>query len=188
MPGTPFLYYGEEIGLTGTKPDERIRTPMPWTGDAPAAGFTTGTPWEPLQDGWETVNVAAQADDPASLLSTYRDLIRVRAAVPALQHGATVRVAGGAPEVTGWLSTTGDETVLAVVNLSDDPVDAYGLTLDGGPLCGSMSARVLATVGGDPAAAPAAPTVTADGGLDAWVPFATLPARSGYVLALEAAP
>jgi glycosidase len=187
VPGTPFLYYGEEIGLTGTKPDERIRTPMPWSGDAPAAGFTTGTPWEPLQDGWETVNVAAQADDPASLLSTYRDLIRARGAVPALQHGDTLRVAGGAEAVTGWLRTSAEGTVLVVANLSDDPVDAYGLTLDGGPLCGPASARVVATVGGDPAAEPAAPVVTPEGGLEGYLPFATLPPRSGYVLALEPA-
>ena len=58
--GTPFVYYGEEIGLTGSKPDEDIRTPMPWTGAGPAGGFTTGTPWEPLEPGWETRNVAAQ--------------------------------------------------------------------------------------------------------------------------------
>ena len=188
LPGTPFLYYGEEIGLTGTKPDERIRTPMPWTGAGPAAGFTTGTPWEPLQDGWQTVNVAAETGDPGSLLSTYRDLVRARGASEALEHGATLAVQGGADGVTGWLRTSGDQTLLAVANLSDEAVAAYGLTLDGGPLCGPMTARVLETVGGDPSATPAPPPVTADGGLDAWQPFPSLPARSGYVLALEPAP
>ncbi len=49
LPGTPFLYYGEEIGMPGTKPDERIRTPMQWL-PAPGAGFTTGTPWQPFQN------------------------------------------------------------------------------------------------------------------------------------------
>jgi glycosidase len=189
LPGTPFLYYGEEIGLTGTKPDERIRTPMPWTGDGPAAGFTTGTPWEPLQDGWQTVNVAAETGDASSLLSTYRDLIRARGASAALQHGATVAVQGGADGVIGWLRTSGDETLLAVANVSDAPVDAYGLTLDGGPLCGPLTARVLAAVGNATVAGatPAAPAVTPDGGLDAWKPFPSIPARTGAVLALEPA-
>ncbi len=40
-PGSPFIYYGEEIGMIGDKPDEKIRTPMQWTGE-PGAGFTTG--------------------------------------------------------------------------------------------------------------------------------------------------
>jgi alpha-amylase len=188
LPGTPFVYYGEEIGLTGQKPDERIRTPMPWTGEGPAAGFTTGTPWEPLQDGWETDNVAAETAGSDTLLSTYRDLIRARGASEALQHGATVAVPGGAEGVTGWLRTSGDETLLTVVNLSDESVDGYGLRLDGGPLCGPLAATVLASVGGNAPATPAPPTVTLDGGLDAWKPFPLLPARSGYVLALAPAP
>ena len=62
-PGVPFLYYGEEVGLQGPKPDERIRTPMPWDADL-GAGFTTGVPWQPLADGLEDANVAVQADDP----------------------------------------------------------------------------------------------------------------------------
>ena len=161
---------------------------MPWTGDDSAAGFTTGTPWQPLQDGWETVNVAAQAADPGSLLSTYRDLVRVRGASPALQHGATLAVDGGAEPVTGWLRTADGETLLAIANVSDEPVSSYGLTLDGGPLCGALTARLVATVGGDPGPSPAAPAITPDGGLDGYVPFPTLPARSGYVLALEPAP
>jgi alpha-amylase len=188
LPGTPFVYYGEEIGLTGTKPDERIRTPMPWTGSGPAAGFTSGTPWEPLQDGWETVNVAAETGDPDSLLSTYRALVRGRDASPALQRGATVAVHGGAEPVTAWLRTAGDQTVLAVVNLGDEAVTDYGLTLDDGPLCGRMDARVVETVGGDRSEDPSVPTVTTRGGLDAWKPFASLPARSGSVLTLEPAP
>src|SRR5262249_39217048 len=48
MPGLPLMYYGEEIGMVGSKPDERIRTPMQWAGDA-AGGFSSGTPWEALQ-------------------------------------------------------------------------------------------------------------------------------------------
>src|SRR5881275_3036012 len=47
LPGLPFIYYGEEIGMTGDKPDERLRTPMQWT--ASSRGFTSGKPWEVLQ-------------------------------------------------------------------------------------------------------------------------------------------
>ncbi len=45
LPGSPFLYYGEEIGLAGGKPDPNIRTPMPWNDREAGGGFTTGTPW-----------------------------------------------------------------------------------------------------------------------------------------------
>ena len=63
LPGLPFVYYGEEIGMTGDKPDPRLRTPMHWTRGR-AAGFTTGVPWEPLQPDSMTANVEAQ-DLPA---------------------------------------------------------------------------------------------------------------------------
>ena len=56
-PGVPFLYYGEEIGQIGAKPDEMIRNPMPWT-DGTNGGFTAAArPWERLQKGFETRNV-----------------------------------------------------------------------------------------------------------------------------------
>ena len=43
LPGVPYLYYGEEIGMIGEKPDENIRLPMQWD-TTPNGGFTTGTP------------------------------------------------------------------------------------------------------------------------------------------------
>ena len=187
-PGTPFVYYGEEIGMTGTKPDERIRTPMRWSMDEPAAGFSAVDPWQALSDDAPEVNVATQSDDPDSLLATYRDLVRVRNATPALRRGATTLVEGGAEPVIAWLRTTADETLLVVVNVSDEPVDAYGLVLDGGPLCGQVTARLVGTIGGDPGATPAAPQVTVAGGLDGYEPLPVLAPRSGYVIALEPAP
>ena len=182
------MYYGEEIGMTGTKPDERIRTPMRWTADEPAAGFSEVEPWQPLSEDAPEVNVASQSDDPDSLLTTYRDLVRVRNATPALRRGATTLVEGGAEPVIAWLRTTADETLLVVVNVSDEPVDAYGLALDGGPLCGPVTARLVGTIGGDPGATPAAPQVTVAGGLDGYEPLPVLAPRSGYVIALEPAP
>ncbi|HYO41566.1 MAG TPA: alpha-amylase family glycosyl hydrolase [Candidatus Limnocylindrales bacterium] len=192
-PGTPFVYYGEEIGMTGKKPDERIRTPMRWTADPATAGFTAGSPWQALsEDDPASVNVEAQLADPESLLATYHGLIRTRAANPALQAGLTLPVDGGAEPVIGWLRTTSGQVLLSVVNVSDAPVTDYGLTLDVGPLCGAVTARLVASVGaGGPGAdpvAPTAPVVTAEGGLDAYAPLPVLPPRSGYLIALEPAP
>ena len=71
LPGAPFLYYGEEVGLQNGPGggDEFKRTPMPWD-DSPGGGFTTGKPWFDFAPGQETANVAAEAGDPGSLLST----------------------------------------------------------------------------------------------------------------------
>jgi glycosidase len=189
-PGVPFMYYGEEIGMTGHKPDEQIRTPMQWTGEAPAGGFSTVTPWEPMEADWQSVNVAAQTGDATSLLSTYRSLIQLRANQPALAYGATAIVDGGAEPVIGILRTLPGRSLLTVTNVSGAAVADYALALDGGPLCGAVKATVVASTGVDAAtlAALAGPSVSAAGGFEAYKPFAALPPRSAVVIELEPLP
>jgi glycosidase len=188
VPGAPFIYYGEEIGMTGRKPDERIRTPMRWTADEPAAGFSTVEPWQPLSDDPPEVNVATQLADPDSLLRTYGDLIRVRSQHAALREGGTTVLDSDAEPVIGWLRTTADETLLVLVNVGDEPVTGYSIDLAGGPLCGAQAATHVGSVGGDPGATITAPVPNAAGGMDAWTPVAELAPRSGFVISLEPAP
>ncbi len=128
-PGVPFLYYGEEIGQVGAKPDEMIRNPMPWSGGA-NAGFTAAArPWERLQKGHETRNVAAQSADPDSLLNHYRRLIRLRQAEPALASGEFRLLETGRDDVIAWQRSAGARTLTVVANLGAE--DVRGLSLPG---------------------------------------------------------
>ncbi|MDW8214421.1 MAG: alpha-amylase family glycosyl hydrolase [Roseiflexaceae bacterium] len=125
LPGLPFVYYGEEIGMSGAKPDERIRTPMQWTGE-PGAGFTTGSPWQAPQSDFPTVNVAAQNADPGSLLNVYRTLIRLHTTRPALGEGdfTALNATRGA---AAFLRCSGDDAVMVIINFSASPLS--GVTL-----------------------------------------------------------
>ena len=112
-PGVPFIYYGEEIGMTGTKPDPNIRTPMQWSAEH-AAGFTTGTAWGSVNRNYTEVNVAAQTDDPASLLSYYRTLIHLRNNHAALRVGEYIH---------GQYRSRFCAGVFAGISRGDDPGD-----------------------------------------------------------------
>jgi alpha-glucosidase len=154
LPGTTVLYYGDEIGMTdvdvplelqrdamsrGAGPGwrgnrDRGRTPMRWNATA-TAGFTAEqvTPWLPAGDS-AAANVAAQRDDPGSLLCFCRDLLRLRRA----EQGG--RIAGyqarpAPPQV--WAYRAGGLTVLG--NFSDDPV-----------ACPDPGAAVIATTAEPP--------------------------------------
>lgn len=92
LPGTPFVYYGEEIGLGLVEGisggDPSLRGPMSWSGEA-HAGFTTAKePFRPNVSNWKTHNVAAQQAKPDSLLNWYKQLIAMRKAEPALAIGS----------------------------------------------------------------------------------------------------
>jgi alpha-glucosidase len=104
--GTPFIYYGEEIGMrdaaipAGSKRDpvgrDGCRSPMQWS-DALSGGFSTNAEtWLPCGD-FKTVNVARQLNDPHSMLSLYRRLIELHKSTPALTEGS-YRAFEGAPE------------------------------------------------------------------------------------------
>jgi glycosidase len=132
-PGVPFIYYGEEIGMEGMKPDEWIRTPMQWDASE-GAGFTTGTPWELINDDKDEVNVAVQAADENSLLSLYRDLIHLRTEMPALSIGEMYTLDSGNRNIFGMLRVLDDEIVLVLFNLYDEDVTSYGFDLSGSSL------------------------------------------------------
>jgi len=118
MPGTPFIYYGEEIGLAGApglSGDPRLRTPMSWTGDARTAGFTSGTPYRPLAGNVTTHNVAAQQADPNSLLNFYKAMLALRNGLAPIASGSYegARVEGS---VMSFQRALGGQRVLVVIN------------------------------------------------------------------------
>ncbi|MFL6333418.1 MAG: glycoside hydrolase family 13 protein [Pyrinomonadaceae bacterium] len=136
--GSPFLYYGEEVGMTTTEPKtvdevrdpvgrrywpankgrDGERTPMQW--DATAnAGFTTGEPWLPVPPSAKEKNVAAEERDPESLLSFYRRLIAFRRRSPALLDGNYTSL-GNDPHVYAYSRVARGEHVIVVLNMSGE--------------------------------------------------------------------
>jgi alpha-amylase len=117
MPGVPFVYYGEEIGMTGRKPDELLRSPMQWT-DGFAAGFSTSTPWQPVNTNFQQYNVQDEELDNASLLNWYKRLIKVRNQTPALRHGMYATLNSSAQPVVAYVRDDEQQVVLCVANTS----------------------------------------------------------------------
>ncbi len=121
LPGTPFIYYGEELGLPNGPgdADEEKRTPMLWDGSE-NFGFTTGTPWYAFSSDDETLTVAAQAADPDSVLNWYKKLITLRKAHPALLRGTLTLTSPENPEVLEFRRKTKGETVVVFANFDDE--------------------------------------------------------------------
>ncbi|MFN8382832.1 MAG: alpha-amylase family glycosyl hydrolase [Anaerolineales bacterium] len=144
-PGTPFIYYGEEIGMQGKKPDENIRRPMQWNSDA-NAGFTTGKPWRAPDAKYEAVNVAAQSGAPASLLEHYRALIQLRNNNITLQTGSLIPLKSNKPSVYAAIRTDENGSFLILANLGNQAVSDYYINLSDSGL--AESAYGLETVFG----------------------------------------
>jgi glycosidase len=178
-PGVPFVYYGEEIGMTGTKPDEDIRRPMQWTSDSFTVGFTTAVPWHTVAADYQERSVALQTDDPHSLLNHYRQLIHLRQEQEALRTGNWTLVDARPGRVYAFLRYSEAQTVLVIINMSDKATDDYSLSLESGPLTAGVSASLLFGEG-----TVTAPVVTSDGGFTDYVPLAELPPHSTFVIDL----
>jgi len=191
-PGVPFIYYGEEIGMTGGKPDPDIRTPMQWTGGK-NGGFSAGKPWRKLNTGFEKRNVETERKDPASLWNLYRKLIAFRQANPAILHGQCDVVTASKPGVaamvrTGKRADGSVQQLLVVVNLTGEPVTDVVLSADRSSLRvagGRLSGKEIfnATAGGE---AMTGPTLRGSIGMFiAYTPIAKLEPYGAYVLELE---
>ena len=125
--GTPYIYYGEELGLYGTKSngDEYVRSPMLW-GDAYNTAYT-----DKIDAAVESnvPSVSEQEADVSSLLQTYRDFIRLRNTYPALATGTMSRheVYNEAntdyPTLAAWVMTQGDERLLVLHNFGSSAIE-----------------------------------------------------------------
>jgi oligo-1,6-glucosidase len=151
VPGTPFLYQGDELGMTnvlfqsldeyrdiemksfyqerldaGMSPSEALnllrpgsrdnsRTPMQWD-SSPNAGFSTGTPWIGVNPNYTRINVAAQENDPESVLNYTRKLIAFRKGHPALIYGDYQVILEDHPQVYAYWRTLPDERILVLLN------------------------------------------------------------------------
>jgi alpha-amylase len=131
FPGTPYIYYGEEIGMPGDKPDPNIRTPMQWTPQR-NGGFTTGIPYTDLQPGWEETNVALQTDDPDSLLSTYRAWSQAREVHPTLQTGTFAVLESEDRSILAFVRQHEEETLLVLINPGANPTEELTFTVPDG--------------------------------------------------------
>ncbi len=126
LPGTPILYYGDEIGMgENIWLDDRhgVRTPMQWSA-ATNAGFSeAGKTYQPVIDdaeySYRHLNVAAQETDANSYLNWTRYLVAARQAQPALRAGTLAWVETGYAAVLAFRRAEGDNRVLCVFNLSD---------------------------------------------------------------------
>ena len=117
LPGAPFVYYGEEIGMHGMKPDEAIRKPMRWDRNPHQAGETW---WEPAPDNAAPgLSVAAERADPGSLLYFYRRVIHWRIELPALRDGDIEPYAADGGPISAYTRADHAQRLLVIHNLSD---------------------------------------------------------------------
>ncbi len=117
LPGTPYVYYGEEIGMKGSKPDEKIRTPMQWSSSS-AAGFSTVNPWYSVNSNYTSYNVQLMNNDTNSLLNYYKKLIQTRNTTEALTVGTYQNILCSDTAVLSFLRTYNNQNYLVLINTS----------------------------------------------------------------------
>jgi alpha-glucosidase len=165
LPGTIFLYAGQELGLEEVDlPDELrqdpvffrsggarkgrdgCRIPIPWDGDAPGLGFTTGTPWLPIPATWRDISVAAQAQDETSTLALYCAALAARRSSAALRDGSFAW-SESPPGSLVFAREAEDDVVACAVN-----VDAEAVELPDGELLLASDPSVTGSLPPDTAA------------------------------------
>jgi len=152
MQGTPYIYQGEELGMTNIRlpieqyadveirnlyeeriakgyPHEAVmesiyargrdnaRTPMQWS-DGKNAGFTTGTPWLPVNENYTRINAEAALKDPNSIFYYYQKLIQLRKTYPVFRDGDFTLLYPDNQELFAYIRENEQEKLLVVCNFS----------------------------------------------------------------------
>ena len=127
IPGIPFVYYGEEIGMghfTKMWAEYALRTPMQWDA-SPNSGFTSAAkPYRPVNTNFAAFNAAVELNDPDSILSHYIKLINIRNANPLIATGEYQYVKTGNGNKYMAHAITGDkQAIIVALNFSGDAAD-----------------------------------------------------------------
>ncbi len=159
MQGTPYIYQGEELGMTNYPfkgPEDfhdiesihayeewcksgivsheefwpcitrlsrdNARTPMQWD-DSSQGGFTTGTPWMPVNPNYREINARAALEDPDSVFYFYQKLIALRKSCPVIVHGEYRLLLPDSEELFVYERRLGDERLLTACNFTDRDVE-----------------------------------------------------------------
>ena len=152
MQGTPYIYQGEELGMTNIRLDigqyadveihnfyndriargyseeavmesiyargrDNARTPMQWS-TGKNAGFTTGTPWLPVNENYVQINAEAALTDPNSIFYYYQKLIELRKTYPVFRDGSFALLCPEDPDIFAYTRQTVDEKLLVVCNFT----------------------------------------------------------------------
>jgi alpha-glucosidase len=156
LPGSAYLYQGEELGLeqvdvgpehrsdpswfrTGEEGRDGCRVPIPWAGDTPPYGFGPGTtqPWLPQPDDWAPLTVAAESEDPDSTLSFYRAALAARREF-ATTAGEDVELLDLGADLLAF--RRGGLTVVLNCGATPAPMPDGEVVLASGPLTGRLPA------------------------------------------------
>ena len=135
--GTPYLYYGEEIGMRDIslkrseimdppgkkfwplyKGRDGCRSPMQWD-DSTYAGYSSTKPWLPVHPNYQTRNVKAQDTDPNSILNFTRNLIKLRREHPALVRGDFILLTEQPKDTLSYIRKTPEQTILVALNFKN---------------------------------------------------------------------
>ncbi|HEX8487750.1 MAG TPA: alpha-amylase family glycosyl hydrolase, partial [Propionibacteriaceae bacterium] len=158
LKGTPYVYQGEELGMTNipfteiadysdvesinyhadalslglqeeiilrslsVKSRDNARTPVQWD-DSPHAGFTTGTPWLPVNPNYRTVNAAAAVTDPDSVFHHYRKLIALRHDLPLVVYGDFTLLLPDDEQIFAFTRKLKQGALLVLANFSSSPAE-----------------------------------------------------------------
>ena len=141
--GTPFIYYGEEIGMKNVKVPynklkdrigkmywpfytgrDKSRTPLHWNSSA-HAGFSNNMPWLPVDREYKKYNIDQQSSDKNSILNAYRELIRIRKTYKVFNKGRWSLVSSASKHILAYERKRKDKQLIILLNFSRLPKQTH---------------------------------------------------------------